>query len=59
LTRKSVPDAPNFLLSLRFRVLAEVIAALPRQLRARHRFADRRGREAVWRRWRGVECGPP
>ncbi|MEU5695397.1 glycosyltransferase [Actinosynnema sp. NPDC020468] len=53
--RRDRPDAANFRLGLRLRVLAEVLAALPAALV--HRVAIGRraavSRDAVWREWAG------
>ncbi|MFB9428763.1 glycosyltransferase family 2 protein [Streptoalloteichus tenebrarius] len=52
---REVPDARNFRVSLRLRVLGEVLARLPETLSARRRIGRRRvvGRGAVWHRWAG------
>lgn len=53
--RRRVPDAANFRVAVRLRVLAEVAAALPAALRARRRISRIAAvpREAVWREWAG------
>jgi len=56
--RRDVPNAPNFRLSLRCRVLAEVVLRLPSALRARraisrHSTVDR---GHVWRSWSGRQA---
>ncbi|WP_243769953.1 glycosyltransferase family 2 protein [Amycolatopsis acidicola] len=51
--RGNVPDAANFRLPLRCRVLAEVVLRLPATLRARRRIGRRStaGRGQIWRNW--------
>lgn len=52
---RPVPSAPNFQVTLRLRVLGEVLVRLPATLRQRQhtaRFA-RRTRDEVWHRWAG------
>lgn len=51
--RENAPDAANFRLSLRCRVLAEVALRLPVTLRARRRIGRRStiGRGQIWRNW--------
>jgi hypothetical protein len=50
-----VPDEPNFAVSLRLRVLAELLVRLPAALIARIRIGRRAEvrRRAVWRAWSG------
>lgn len=52
---RPVPDAANFRVRLRLRVLAEIATRLPATLRARSAIGRRAvvGRNAVWRRWAG------
>lgn len=51
--RRQVPDAANFRLSLRCRVLTEVVARLPATLRARREITRHAtvGRGQIWRTW--------
>lgn len=51
--RENVPDAPNFRVRLRCRVLAEILLRLPATLRARRGITRRStvGRHDVWRNW--------
>lgn len=51
--RAKVPDAANFRLSLRCRVLAEVVVRMPATVRARREITRRgkAGRRQVWRTW--------
>jgi GT2 family glycosyltransferase len=51
--RKQVPDAANFRLSLRCRVLAEIVTRLPATLRARREITRRAAvsRGQIWRNW--------
>ncbi|MGP4021126.1 glycosyltransferase family 2 protein [Saccharopolyspora sp. 5N708] len=53
--RRAVPDAANFRVPLRLRVLAEVAAGLPAALRARHRIGRTAAtsRRELWRTWAG------
>lgn len=51
--RRLRPRAANFSVPLRLRVLAEVIAAAPRALRARRRLPVAVSRRAVWHAWAG------
>ncbi|MBK1788868.1 glycosyltransferase family 2 protein [Prauserella cavernicola] len=53
--RRDVPDAANFRLGLRCRVLAEVAARLPAALLARRGVGGRSvvARGVLWRRWAG------
>ncbi|MFB9904761.1 glycosyltransferase family 2 protein [Allokutzneria oryzae] len=52
--RGSRPDAANFSVRLRLRVLGEVLVRLPRSLAARRRVEASRGaRNAIWRKWAG------
>ncbi len=54
--RPAKPDAANFRLSLRVRVLAQVVTRLPGTLLARRRIGRRSalGRGAVWEAWAGL-----
>ena len=47
--RRDTPAAPNFRVALRIRVLAQVLARLPRP------HGDRAARARVWRRWAGSD----
>ncbi|AXB49057.1 glycosyl transferase [Amycolatopsis albispora] len=51
--KRDVPDAANFRMGLRLRVLGEVVLRLPGTIGARRRIGTRAtiGRGAVWRRW--------
>lgn len=51
--RKDVPDAANFRLGLRTRVLAEVLLRLPATLWQRLRIRTEVSRGSVWRDWAG------
>ncbi|SFQ20358.1 hypothetical protein SAMN05421810_105161 [Amycolatopsis arida] len=53
--RRAVPDAANFRVGLRCRVLVEVLGRLPASLRQRRAIGRRAtaGRRAVWRTWAG------
>ncbi|MEY8042046.1 glycosyltransferase family 2 protein [Saccharopolyspora cebuensis] len=51
--RRAVPDAANFRVPLRLRVLAEVLRGLPAALRVRRAAGDARARARVWRDWAG------
>jgi GT2 family glycosyltransferase len=52
---RGTPEAPNFRLRLRCRVLAEVVGRLPATLHARRRIAARTviGRSEIWDTWAG------
>jgi GT2 family glycosyltransferase len=58
--RGRVPGAPNFRVPLRCRVLAEVLARLPRALWARREITRRStvGRDRVWHDWAARVPGP-
>jgi hypothetical protein len=51
--RKNVPDAANFRLGLRTRVLAEVLLRLPATLWQRLRIRTEVSRGSVWQDWAG------
>jgi len=53
--RRAVPEAPNFAVPLRLAVLAELVAALPVTLLARHRIGRHAtvDRADVWGAWSG------
>ncbi|MGZ3142420.1 glycosyltransferase family 2 protein [Lentzea chajnantorensis] len=51
--RENVPDAANFRVGLRVRVLAEVVVRLPASLWQRARITTTAGRRRVWREWAG------
>jgi len=57
LTRRSIPDAPNFRTGLRLGVLGETVRALPRLLAERRRLGHRSQlrRSTVWNRWAGAD----
>lgn len=61
--RAEVPDAANFRVPLRCRVLAELLVRMPATLRARHRITRRGGvtrvgRRRIWRAWAHPGNGP-
>ncbi|MER5391827.1 glycosyltransferase family 2 protein [Saccharopolyspora sp. NPDC002686] len=51
--RKNVPDAANFRVPLRLRVLAEVLRRLPATLRERREITRSAPTRQIWQRWAG------
>ncbi|GLY68354.1 glycosyltransferase family 2 protein [Amycolatopsis taiwanensis] len=58
--RADVPDAPNFRVPLRCRVLVDVLVRMPATVRARREITRRSrvGRRQVWRTWAGRTARP-